>query len=58
MDIKRRLPPKVYDEVVLRIAHNQDQALVKQKNEEKAETPESLEKMEKVSSRKVILITL
>jgi len=40
MDIKRRLPPKVYDEVVLRIAHNQDQALVKQKNEEKAETPE------------------
>ena len=27
MDIKRKLPPKIYDEIVLRIASNQNKPL-------------------------------
>lgn len=44
MDVKRKLPPKVYDEVVMRVAKNQDSAGAKKE----VETPEQVEKMEKI----------
>ena len=45
MDIKRSLPNKVYDEVVLRIAANQDKATI---SKQEPETPEQIEKLAKV----------
>jgi pyruvate/oxaloacetate carboxyltransferase len=29
MDIKRRLPPKVYDEIIMRVSENQDRLTLK-----------------------------
>ena len=53
MDIKRRLPHKVYDEIVMKIAKTQDEegrVVAKSQDEERPqESKEDVEKLFKVS---------
>jgi hypothetical protein len=59
MDIKRRLPHKVYDEIVMKIARTQDEegrVVAKSQDEERPqESKEEVEKLVKVSGRVVML---
>jgi hypothetical protein len=59
MDIKSRLPHKVYDEIVMKIAKTQDEegtVVAKSQDDERPqESKEDIEKMVKVSDRFVML---
>ena len=59
MDIKRRLPHKVYDEIVMKIAKTQDEegtVVAKSQDDERPqESKEDVEKMVKVSDKVVML---
>lgn len=60
MDIKRRLPPKVYDEIIMRVSQNQDRETLRhagasEQQLQKIASTDDKDKTEKVGSIHVVI---